>query len=104
MGHILLGVTITMIVFHALVFLFGLGAAATAAVAALLWNRASGVSLNPAGGENSGEHGVQQDAWIAVLMEAYSESSRLNGKAARWSAIAALLGALAAVVALFLGG
>ena len=37
-------------------------------------------------------------------MEAYSESSRLNGKAARWSAIAALLGALAALAALFLGG
>jgi hypothetical protein len=86
---------------HAISLLLGLASALTSGRAALLWRKASIVSLNPRGGENSGVHSGQQDAWTAALMEAYSESSILNGRAAGWSATAAILSALMTLSMIF---
>ena len=80
-----------------------MGSAFASAFAALLWRTASIVALNPRGRESSVIHSVQQDAWIGALMEAHSESSAINGRAARWSAVAALLAALATFAAILPG-
>ncbi len=71
--------------------------------AALLWRKASIGAVNPGPGEASGVHSVQQDAWIAGLMAAHSESSALNDRAALWSWAAAILAVLTSVSAIFVG-
>ena len=78
----------------------GAGAALASARAAYLWWRASEVTPDPHGGEQSGIHSMQQDAWISSLMQAYSESSALSSSAARWSAFAAILAILDAATLL----
>ncbi len=78
----------------------GLSTSLASARAAYLWWQASRIGVEPRGGERSGSHQMQQDAWIVALMQAYSESSALNSLAARWSAIAAILAALAAATLL----
>lgn len=79
---------------------FGVGTALASAGAACLWWRASKVTLDPHGGEQSGVHSMQQDAWISALMQAYAESAALNSMAAGWAAFAALLATLAALTTL----
>lgn len=68
--------------------------------AAILWWRASNIQLETSHGEQSGSHHLQQDTWIGALLTAYSKSSELNSKAAWWSAWAALLGGLAAIMSI----
>ena len=92
-----------MITAAALSSFLGVASALASARAALLWRKASICALDPGGGQTSGVHSAQQDAWIVALMAAYSEASALNGRAALWSAIAALLAALTSLSVIFLG-
>lgn len=84
---------------QATIALLGLLSSLTAARAAYLWLRASRIGIDPRGGEQSGEHQIRQDAWIFAVMQAYTQSSALNSSAARWSAAAAALSAMTALVA-----
>lgn len=83
--------------------LLGLTSAIASVRASLLWRKASVGAVNPGPGEASGVHSVQQDAWIAGLVAAHSESSALNERAAVWSWIAAILAVLTSISALFVG-
>lgn len=83
--------------------LLGLTSALASVRAALLWQKASIGAVKPGPGEASGVHSVQQDAWIAGLMAAHSESSALNERAALWSWVAAILAVMTSISAIFVG-
>jgi len=87
-----------MLLWRALSVLLLFTASAAGIRAAILWWRASNIQLEPGRREQSGSHQIQQDAWINALLDANSKSSGLNSKAAWWSAWAALLGGLAAMM------
>lgn len=75
----------------------------TGLLAAGYWYKASRVTADPEWGRN-GEyrpvtHSMEQDAWIAVLIQSASESARLNKIAALWTAVAVALNALATLIA-----
>ena len=89
-----------MLIWQAAPVALGLSTSLASARAAYLWWRASKIDVDPEGGELSGVHQMRQDAWLFSLMKAHSESSKLNSRAARWSAFAAILAALAAATLL----
>lgn len=72
-------------------------------LAAWYWLRASRVPTDPGWGKNGlgqpGIHSMAQDAWIMAIMQSAAESGRLNAIAARWTALTAVLTALAALIA-----
>ena len=72
----------------------GFGTALASARSAWLWWRASKVTLDLDGREQSGIHSLRQDALISATLQVLSESAALNSSAARWSAFAAILIAL----------
>lgn len=82
-------------------FLMGMAAALTSVTAARYWRMASEVPIDVGPGEQSGEHATQQDARIFALMEAYWKSADLNRRAAKWSALAALLVGIATFLSIF---
>ena len=69
----------------------GFGTALASARSACLWWRASKVTPDPHGREQSGIHSLRQDALISATLQVLSESAALNSSAARWSAFAAIL-------------
>ena len=76
----------------------------TGLIAAWYWYRASKIAADPGWGPNGlaepGVHSTTQDAWIGAMLQSASESARLNKIAAFWTAVAAMLNALAALTAL----
>ena len=56
------------------------------------WYKASVVPINPDEGINSGDFQMQEMAWMVATMEAVIKSAELNKIAARWTAIAVMLG------------
>ncbi|WP_192155493.1 hypothetical protein [Rhodanobacter sp. 7MK24] len=86
------------------VFLVGMTAVLVSSVAAILWRKASEVSVDFGPGAQSGLHAVQQDAQICALMVAYQKSADLNGRAARWSACAAFLFGVATFLSILPSG
>ena len=86
------------------VFFVGMTAVLISSVAAILWRKASEVSVDFGLGAQSGVHALQQDAQICALMVAYQKSADLNGRAARWSAWGAFLFGVAAVLSILPSG
>lgn len=86
------------------VFFVGMTAVLVSSVAAILWRKASEVSVDFGPGVQSGVHTVQQDAQICALMVAYQKSAVLNGRAARWSAWAAFLFGIATFLSILPSG
>jgi len=71
--------------------------------AACFWYRSSKVSNAPAWPtEIRGDELKNAMAWVAGLMVAYRKVSDLNGTAAVWTAVAAILGALATFVSVLI--
>ncbi len=64
----------------------------TGLLAAYFWYKASVVPINPGEGINSGDFQMQEMAWMVATMEAVIKSAELNKIAARWTAIAVMLG------------
>ncbi|VAY89030.1 hypothetical protein CARN8_4830002 [mine drainage metagenome] len=60
--------------------------------ASYLWYKASTVQIDLGEGINSGCSQTQQSSWINATMMSVAESSELNAKAARWTAVAVMLG------------
>ena len=75
---------------------------ATGLLSAWYWLKASRAPANPGWGEGGvvepGIHALSQDAWIAAMLQAASESSRLNKIAARWTAATAALTVIGALI------
>ncbi|WP_458070530.1 hypothetical protein [Rhodanobacter sp. BL-MT-08] len=75
---------------------------ATGLLSAWYWLKASKVPADPGWGKGgmveSGIHALSQDAWIAAMLQAASESSRLNKIAARWTAATAALTVTGALI------
>lgn len=86
------------------VFFVGMTAVLISSVAAILWRKASEVSVDFGLGAQSGVHALQQDAQICALMVAYQKSADLNGRAARWSAWAAFLFGVATLLSILPSG
>jgi hypothetical protein len=76
----------------------------TGIVAARYWYRSSKVDIEPiwptgAGGPvEPGEHEDSQDGWIGGALTAFSESARLNAKAAVWTAASVVFAAIASIL------
>lgn len=72
-------------------------------LAAWYWLRASRVRTDPGWGEHGlvepGIHSMAQDVWIVAIMQSVAESGRLNAIVARWTALTAIVTALAALIA-----
>ncbi|MFM0157755.1 hypothetical protein [Paraburkholderia sediminicola] len=71
--------------------------------AAKLWLRSSKVSIIPmwakyGGIEQAGGESQSNSDWIAGIIEASSEASELNQRAARWTAVSVGLGAITTIV------
>ena len=69
-------------------------------MAAQYWFKASRVSVDLDDWE-SVDKDMAQDQWIAAILTGISKSSDLNAKAALWTAVAVLLGAVAAILSAF---
>lgn len=71
-------------------------------VSARYWFKASAIPVEPIwskyGGVEPGVHSASQDGWMFGVLEAATESARLNKIAARWTAATAMLGAISALV------
>jgi predicted DNA repair protein MutK len=74
----------------------------TGMLSAWYWLKASKVPTDPGWGKGgiveAGIHALSQDAWIAAMLQAASESSRLNKIAARWTAATAALTVTGALI------
>lgn len=71
-------------------------------ISARYWLRASVIQVKPIwskhGGVEPGVHSLSQDGWMFGMLEAATESARLNKIAARWTAATVVLGAISALV------
>jgi len=67
----------------------------TGMIAAWYWYRASSVPTDPGWYRDDRAepaiHSLTQDAWITAMLQSASESARLNGIAARWTALTVVL-------------
>lgn len=79
-------------------------ASATGIVAASYWFLSSKVEIEPiwptgaSGPVEPGEHEDSQDGWIGGALTAFSESARLNAKAAMWTAASVIFAAIASIL------
>lgn len=82
--------------------LLAVGGGIAGLVAAGYWLKASAVQIEPIwskyGGVEPGVHSHSQDGWIVGMLEAATESARLNKIAARWTAATVVLGAISALI------
>lgn len=76
---------------------FSLLGAIAGLVAAWYWFKASRVSFELDDFE-SVDPDIAQNDWIATILTGVTESSDLNAKAARWTAVAVVLGAIATIL------
>lgn len=72
-------------------------AAIAGLIAAWYWLRASRVPIELPDFQPV-ERDLAQDDWIAAIADNITRASELNAKAARWTAVAVTLGAIAAVL------
>lgn len=74
----------------------------TGLLSAWYWLKASMVPADPdwskRGFVEPGIHALSQDAWIAAMLQAASESARLNKKAACWTAATVALSGMGTLV------
>lgn len=79
-------------------------ALATGIVAASYWYLSSKVEIEPmwprgaSGLIEPGEREDSQDGWIGGALTAFSESARLNAKAAVWTAASVIFAAMASIL------
>jgi len=80
---------------------------ATGLLSAWYWLKASRVSADPGWGKGGmvepGIHALSQDAWIAAMLHAASESARLNKTAAYWTAATVALTGISTLVGALVG-
>lgn len=87
----------------AIVGVLALVTAGVGLYAALLWLRSSKIVVIPTyarygGVEQAGEGGQAAMDWIDGVLQANQESSDLNRKAARWTALSVALGAITTII------
>jgi hypothetical protein len=76
-------------------------AACTGLVAAVYWYRSSRVPITPTWTTEPGETGEAQMGWTVGTMKAFCLSSRLNAKAAIWTAVSVGLAAVSSIVGIW---
>lgn len=74
-------------------------------IAAWLWWKASRVTVIPLWAKHGGIEpvGGSDSQWVSGILEVLEESSRLNKKAAIWTAVSVATGSAVPIVAWFLG-